>query len=128
MRPELRLLRLVVPYRGLLLIGLGATMLASLLDGFTLVLLVPLLKHLFGTAGSLRAGSTQLESLINGMVEPLVAGLSPGQAAARLVLLLVMGLVLKNAMSYAATQVSVRAQEGLVRDLRTRLFGDRTNN
>src|SRR5687767_12015997 len=98
-------------------------MLASLLDGFTLVLLVPLLKHLFGTAGSLRAGSTQLESLINGMVEPLVAGLSPGQAAARLVLLLVMGLVLKNAMSYAATQVSVRAQEGLVRDLRSRLFG-----
>ncbi len=122
MRPELRLLRLVVPYRGLLLIGLGTTMLASLLDGFTLVLLVPLLKHLFGTAGSLRAGSTQLESLINRMVEPLVAGLTPGQAAARLVLLLVMGLVLKNAMSYAATQVSVRAQEGLVRDLRTRLF------
>ena len=98
-------------------------MLASLLDGFTLVLLVPLLKHLFGTAGSLRAGSTQLESLINRMVEPLVAGLSPGQAAARLVLLLVMALVLKNVMSYAATQVSVRAQEGLVRDLRTRLFG-----
>ncbi len=57
------------------------------------------------------------------MVEPLVGGLSPGQAAARLVLLLVLGLVLKNAMSYAATQVSVRAQEGLVRDLRTRLFG-----
>ncbi len=106
-----------------MLIGLGTTMVASLLDGFTLVLLVPLLKHLFGTAGSLRAGSTELESLINRMVEPLVAGLSPGQAAARLVLLLVMGLVLKNAMSYAAAQVSVRAQEGLVRDLRTRLFG-----
>jgi ABC-type multidrug transport system fused ATPase/permease subunit len=121
-RPELRLIQLVIPYRGLLLIGLGATMLASLLDGFTLVLLVPLLKHLFGTAGSLRAGSTQLEELINQVVEPLVAGLSPGQAAGRLVGLLVLGLILKNASSYAATQVSVRAQEGLVRDLRTRLF------
>ena len=98
-------------------------MLASLLDGFTLVLLVPLLKHLFGTSGSLRTGSTQLESLINRMVEPLVGGMAPGQAAARLVMLLVIGLVLKNALSYAATQVSVRAQEGLVRDLRTRLFG-----
>ena len=122
MRPELRLLRLIIPYRGLLVLGLVTTLLASLLDGFTLVLLVPLLKHLFGTAGELRAGSTQLEGLVDRLVEPLVAGLTPGQAAARLVVLLVAGLVLKNAFSYASTQVSVRAQEGLVRDLRTRLF------
>ncbi|HEY5939813.1 MAG TPA: ABC transporter ATP-binding protein [Gemmatimonadales bacterium] len=122
MRAELRLLRLVTPYRALLGFGLVTTMLASLLDGFTLVMLVPLLKHLFGTAGSLRAGSTQLEALIDRLVEPLIAGLSPGQAAGRLVVLLVIGLVLKNAMSYASTQLSVRTQEGLVRDLRTRLF------
>jgi len=122
-RAELRLLRLVTPYRALLGFGLVTTMLASLLDGFTLVMLVPLLKHLFGTAGSLRAGSTQLEALIDRLVEPLVAGLSPGQAAGRLVVLLVIGLVLKNVMSYASTQLSVRTQEGLVRDLRTRLFG-----
>ncbi len=122
MRPELRLLRLIIPYRGLLALGLVTTLLASLLDGFTLVLLVPLLKHLFGTAGELRAGSTQLEGLVDRVVEPLVSGLTPGQAAARLVVLLVAGLVLKNVFSYASTQVSVRAQEGLVRDLRTRLF------
>ena len=121
-RPELRLLRLIIPYRGLLLLGLVTTLLASLLDGFTLVMLVPLLKHLFGTSGSLRPGSTQLESLMDRLVEPLVAGVTPGQAAARLVVLLVLGLVLKNVLSYASTQVSVRAQEGLVRDLRTRLF------
>ncbi len=123
MRAELRLLRLVTPYRALLAFGLLTTLLASLLDGFTLVMLVPLLKHLFGTAGSLRAGSTQLEALIDRLVDPLVAGLTPGQAAARLVVLLVIGLVLKNTMSYASTQLSVRTQEGLVRDLRTRLFG-----
>ncbi len=122
MRPELRLLRLIIPYRGLLLLGLVTTLLASMLDGFTLVLLVPLLKHLFGTAGDLRPGSTQLENFVDRMVEPLVAGLTPGQAAARLVVLLVAGLILKNTLSYASTQVSVRAQEGLVRDLRTRLF------
>jgi subfamily B ATP-binding cassette protein MsbA len=121
-RPELRLLRLIIPYRGLLALGLLTTLLASLFDGFTLVLLVPLLKHLFGTSGSLRAGSTQLESLMDRLVDPLVVGLTPGQAAARLVVLLVLGLVLKNVLSYASTQVSVRAQEGLVRDLRTRLF------
>ena len=122
MRPEVRLLRLIIPSRGLLVLGLITTLLASLLDGFTLVLLVPLLKHLFGTAGQLRAGSTQLEGLVDSLVEPLVAGLTPGQAAGRLVVLLVAGLILKNVFSYASTQVSVRAQEGLVRDLRSRLF------
>jgi subfamily B ATP-binding cassette protein MsbA len=122
-RAEIRLLRLVTPYRALLAFGLVTTTLASLLDGFTLVMLVPLLKHLFGTAANLRPGSTQLEALVDRLVDPLVAGLTPGQAAGRLVVLLVAGLVLKNALSYASAQLSVRTQEGLVRDLRTRLFG-----
>jgi ATP-binding cassette, subfamily B, bacterial MsbA len=122
-RAEVRLLRLVSPYRALLAFGLLTTTLASLLDGFTLVMLVPLLKHLFGTAGNLRSGSTQLEALMDRLVNPLVAGVTPGQAAARLVVLLVIGLVLKNTLSYASAQISVRTQESLVRDLRTRLFG-----
>jgi len=96
--------------------------LASLLDGFTLVVLIPLLKHLFGTAGQLRPSSTRLEELMDQLVEPVVAGLSPGQAAGRLVVLLALGLLLKNALSYASSQISVRAQEGLVRDVRSRLF------
>jgi subfamily B ATP-binding cassette protein MsbA len=112
----------VRPYRGLLALGLVTTFLASLLDGFTLVVLIPLLKHLFGTAGQLRPSSTRLEELMNRMVEPLVAGLTPGQAAGRLVVILAVGLLLKNVLSYASAQISVRAQEGLVRDLRSRLF------
>ena len=121
-RAELRLLRMVRPYRGLLALGLCTTFLASLLDGLVLVVLIPLLKHLFGTSGQLRAGSTQLEALVHRIVEPLVAGLSPGGAAARLVLVLVAGLLLKNLLSYGSSQITVRAQEGLVRDLRVRLF------
>ena len=122
MRPELRLLRLVGPYRGLLALGLLTTFLASLLDGFTLVILIPLLKHLFGTTGQLRAGSTQLEAFVARVTEPLVAGLTPGQAAGRLVVVLVLGLLLKNVLRYASSQISVGVQEGLVRDLRTRIF------
>jgi subfamily B ATP-binding cassette protein MsbA len=121
-RTELRLLRQVRPYRGLLGLGLVTTFLASLLDGFTLVVLIPLLKHLFGTTGQLRPGSTKLEELMDRLVEPLVAGLSPEQAAGRLVVLLALGLLLKNALSYASAQITVRAQEGLVRDLRSRMF------
>ena len=122
MRTELRLLRLTRPYRGLLALGLVTTFLASLLDGFTLVILIPLLKHLFGTTGALRAGSTQLEAFVSRLTEPLVAGATAGQAAGRLVVLLVVGLLLKNALGYAASQISVGVQEGLVRDLRTRIF------
>ncbi len=122
MRTETRLLRLVIPYRGLLALGLFTTFLASLLDGFTLVILIPLLKHLFGTTGELRAGSTQLEAFVSRVTEPLVAGLTPSEAAGRLVVVLVGGLLLKNALSYASSQISVGVQEGLVRDLRTRIF------
>jgi ATP-binding cassette, subfamily B, bacterial MsbA len=121
-RTELRLLRLAKPYRGLLTLGLFSTFFASLLDGFTLVILIPLLRHLFGTAGGLRPGSSQLEAIIHRLTEPLVAGLSPGAAAGRLVVVLVAGLLLKNVLSYASTQISVRVQEGLVSDLRTRIF------
>ncbi|HEX2637658.1 MAG TPA: ABC transporter ATP-binding protein [Gemmatimonadales bacterium] len=121
-RTELRLLRMVVPYRGRLALALGTTALASLLDGFTLIILIPLLKHLFGTTGALRTGSTRLEEFVSRVTEPFVAGLTPGQAAARLVLVLVLGLLLKNVLSYASTQLSVGVQEGLVRDLRTRIF------
>ncbi len=122
MRPELRLLRLVNPYRGLLTLALITTFFASLLDGIVLVILIPLLRHLFGTTGALRQGSTQLETVVHRLVEPLVAGLSPGQAAGRLVVVLAIGLLLKNALSYASTQLSVGVQEGLVRDLRSRIF------
>jgi subfamily B ATP-binding cassette protein MsbA len=121
-RTELRLLQLTRPYRGRLALGLVTTFLASLLDGFTLVILIPLLKHLFGTTGALHAGSTKLEALVDRLTEPLVAGASAGQAAGRLVVLLVVGLLLKNALGYAASQLSVGVQEGLVRDLRTRIF------
>ncbi|MFL5401556.1 MAG: ABC transporter ATP-binding protein [Gemmatimonadales bacterium] len=122
MRTELRLLRLIKPYRGLLGLGLVTTFFASLLDGFTLIILIPILKHLFGTTGALRTGSTRLEALVDRVVQPVVAGATPLQAAGRLVVVLALGLLLKNAMSYASAQISVRAQEGLVRDLRSRLF------
>jgi subfamily B ATP-binding cassette protein MsbA len=112
----------VRPYWGLLSAGIAVTFLASVLDGFVLVVLIPLLRNLFGTAGELQSGSTQLEALVDQMLAPLVAGLSPAEAAGRLVVVLVAGLLVKNTLSYLSSQITVRAQEGLVRDLRTRLF------
>ena len=117
-----RLLDAARPYSGLFVLGLGATLLASLLDGITVVVMVPLLKALFGTAGALGAQATQLEQLADRVFRPLTEGLSPRAAAGRLVLVMLAGLLLKNLLQFTANQLSVAVQEGLVRDLRVRLY------
>src|ERR1043166_2127741 len=117
-----RLLEVARPYGGLFFLGLTATLLASLLDGVTIIVLVPLLKALFGTAGALASHGTALERVTDRVLGPLIAGLPPRAAAARLVVLLLAGLLLKNALQYAANQLSVGVQEGVVSDLRVRLY------
>ncbi len=121
-RTARRLLEVGRPYRGIFLLGLLASFVASALDGFTVILLVPLLQQLFGTAGMLEADATRLERITAFLVDPLIAGATPGGAVARLALMLAGALVIKNAMAYTAAQLSVRVQQGLVRDLRTRLY------
>ena len=117
-----RLLETARPYRGLFLLGLLATLLASLLDGVTIVVLIPLLKALFGNAGVLAGHGSLLERISDRMLAPLVSGIPPAAAAFRLVLVLLAGLLLKNALQYSANQLSVAVQEGIVRDLRVRLY------
>lgn len=122
MQPARRLLALSAPWRGLLALALLCTFIASLLDGAILVILVPLLRFLFGSAGSLGSGNTPIEQFMDRMVAPLLAGASPGQALASMTMLLVSAYVLKNAFSYASSQLTVRVQEGLVATLRERLY------
>jgi subfamily B ATP-binding cassette protein MsbA len=117
-----RLFEAARPYGGLFLLGVGATLVASVLDTATIVILVPLLKALFGTAGSLGEQATRLERITDWLLDPLVGGLPSREAAGRLVLLLVIALLVKNLMQYASNQLSVAVQEGLVRDLRVRLY------
>ena len=76
-RIERRLLALARPHRALLALGLTTTTIASLLDGITIVTLIPLLKHLFGTAGELRTGATSLERWATAMTRPLLEGTTP---------------------------------------------------
>jgi subfamily B ATP-binding cassette protein MsbA len=120
--PARRLLSTIRPYRGRYLLGLAATVAASLLDGFTIVVLIPLLTALFGTAGPLGSRGTTLERVSQQVLGPLVDGIPPAEAAGRLVVVLLLGLLLKNGLQFAANQVSVAVQEGIVRDLRNRLY------
>ncbi len=110
------------PYRLPLGAGILATSVASVLDGVTLLLLIPLLRHLFGSSGGLAAGTTGLERLVDRLLDPLLAGHTPGGVTVLLVLLLCAVLLVKNLLAWVASQLSVLAQEGLVRDLRSALF------
>lgn len=117
-----RLFGMVGPYRGLFYLSIVATLAASLLDGVTIVILIPLLKTLFGTAGQLAQAPTQLEAITSRFLAPIVGDADPSTVGTRLVVLLLGGLLLKNACTYAAGQLSVAVQEGLVQDLRVALY------
>ena len=102
--------------------GMGTAALSALFDGTSIVVLIPFLKHLFGTAGPLSAGGTALESVVDRALGPFLVGTTPLGAALRMVVFLGGALLLKNLFGYASTQVRVRIQEGVVKDLRTRVF------
>ncbi|HET7025781.1 MAG TPA: ABC transporter ATP-binding protein [Gemmatimonadales bacterium] len=117
-----RLFRELGAYRWGFLAAAGCMMVSSVLDGATVVMLIPLLKHLFGSAGALSAGSSWLERFSDAALAPVLVGTSQDQAIARIVALMVLILLLKNLAGYGANQIGVAVQEGVVRDLRTRMF------
>ncbi|MEO6067334.1 MAG: ABC transporter ATP-binding protein [Gemmatimonadota bacterium] len=110
------------PYRGQYALAIALYFVASVLDGAVIVLIIPLFKRLFGTAGALSGGQSGLERFTERVLGPVLDGTTPEQAVLRVCGLLVAALLLKNAASYAAGQLSVGVQEGVVRDLRTKLF------
>ncbi len=123
MRRSARLLRLLRPYTFLFVTNIAATCVASVLDGATWVLLIPFLRTLFGEQALQGAGGSTVEWILRVIAGPvLVSGGSPQSALRTVVLLLVATLVVKNVLSYAASVASVAIQEGVVRDLRVRLF------
>lgn len=117
-----RLLARLHPYCWTLGLSIVATSVASVLDGITLLLLIPLLRHLFGHTGGLAVGGTGLERLVDRLLDPLLGGASSAGVTVRLVLLLWAALLVKNFLAWIASQLSVLSQEGLVRDLRSALF------
>jgi subfamily B ATP-binding cassette protein MsbA len=117
-----RLFALVRPYTGVFVAGLLMAFVGSVLDGATVVFLNPLLKLQFPDSGGIGASGTRLEGFLNVLLEPFIGGLSPGAQVLRLVFLFIGAVVLKNLTSYVAAYLSVLVQEGMVRDLRARLY------
>jgi len=118
-----RLLQLLRPYTPLFIVNLATTVVASVLDGVTFVLLIPFLQTLFGQQALSASGGSAVERVLARTVGPLFAVGAPQTALRNVVLVLLATLLLKNVLTYVAALSSVVIQENVVRDLRTRLFG-----
>src|SRR6267142_1019849 len=110
------------PYSGLFAATIAATVVSSVLDGFTFVLLIPFLRTLFGNAALPAQGGSHVEAVLNKIAGPFLQAGTPQLALRNVVVVLLVALLLKNLTSYLAALGSVSIQEGVVRDLRIRLF------
>jgi subfamily B ATP-binding cassette protein MsbA len=121
-----RLLSLLRPYTPLFVATIVATIVSSVLDGFTFVLLIPFLRTLFGNRGLLPTGSagggSAVEAVLDRIAGPFIHAGSPDVALRNVVIVLLVALFLKNLTGYFAALGSVAIQENVVRDLRVRLF------
>ena len=119
-----RLLLLLRPYTLLFTTNILATLVASVMDGATFVLLIPFLRALFGQQALPATGTSGVEDVLAKIAGPFLAagGGAPELALRNVVLVLLGALVLKNVAQYGAAVSSVAIEEGVVRDLRVRLF------
>ncbi len=118
-----RLIGYLRPYRLFFIAALVAMALGSLLDGFTMVLLIPFLRSLFGDGVSLTGGDSLVEKVLSATVGPFLDESSPADALRNVVIVVMAGLLLKNAFFYTAEALGVKVREGVLRDMRNQLYG-----
>jgi subfamily B ATP-binding cassette protein MsbA len=109
------------PYTLLFCATIVATVLASVFDGFTFVLLIPFLRALFGRP-VLPDEASGVERVLDWLAGPFLRAGTPDVALRNVVVVLLVALVLKNLAGYFSSLGSVAIQENVVRDLRVRLF------
>jgi subfamily B ATP-binding cassette protein MsbA len=117
-----RLLSHVRRYSGLLLVTFLAAVLASILDGFSYTLLIPLLRVVFDTATDVAAVAP---SSVEWVHDTLIGSVLQGDraAAVRNVVIIILGAVaMKNIAAYAAASLGVHIRESVARDMRMKLY------
>ncbi len=118
-----QLLRFLGPYQLLFGASLAATVVGSLLDGLSFVLLVPFLRAVFGETELLPvAGGTRVDGFLDWLAGPLLTEATPAQALRNVVLLILVAVTLKNLLLYGARLGGATVQERVVRDLRLALY------
>ena len=124
MRLYLRLLRFLRPYRWVFLASLGLMVLSSLFDGFSMVLLIPFLRALFGTAEAIPgADSGAITRILDWTVGGLLAAPTPAESLRNIVAVVLVVILAKNVTLYGARYFGIVCEEGILRDMRTQLYG-----
>ncbi|UCC47738.1 MAG: ABC transporter ATP-binding protein [Gemmatimonadota bacterium] len=118
-----RLIRYLRPYRLVFAASLAAMALGSLLDGFTMILLIPFLRSLFGEVAVLPAAGDLVEKVLEFTVGGLIGGADPRVSLRNVIILVLVALLVKNALFYVARILSMVVREGIVRDMRDQLYG-----
>ena len=122
MRVYARLVRYLRPYRAIFILSVVAMALGSLLDGFTMILLIPFLRSLFGEATVLSGAGSMVERFLDLTVGSFLNAEDPRAALRNVVIVVMAGLILKNAFYYLANVMGMTVREGVVRDMRDRLY------
>ena len=122
MRRYGRLLAYLLPYRRAFAASVAAAAVASVLDGFTLALLIPLLRLLFDVGSALPDAPTVVERALDWAAGGLIAESEPAASLRIVVLLVLLSIGLKNIGVFGAAYFSAYTHEGVIRDLRRDLF------
>ena len=117
-----RLIAYLKPHRWLFSGSLLSTVLAALFDAFSLVLLIPFLRSLFGQGAVLPGGGRNAaERVVDWVAGGWLEGASGLGALRTICLVVLVALVLKNAFLYAARYLGIVVQERIERDMRDRV-------
>ncbi|MBI4539837.1 MAG: ABC transporter ATP-binding protein [Gemmatimonadetes bacterium] len=124
MRLYLRILRYLRPYLGLLAGAVLASLAFAALDTFSLVMLIPFLRTLFGGAPlGAGAGQEALEAVIRrtlGLFVDLDA--SPDRVLVGIIVFILAVFALKNLFDFVQGYLVVRIEQAVTRDLRNGLY------
>ncbi len=120
----LRVLALLRPHAHVFAAAMAATAVFAVLDAAVYVLLIPFIEALFVSGGAPPAsGGTAMGRLLDATVYRWVdlSG-DPLVAIGRIIVLILVVFALKNAAHFARTYLVARAEQGVNRDLRRRVY------
>ena len=119
--PEL--FRYVRPYLALVVAALVATVIGTLFDGFTFVLIIPFLRAVFGQTSLLPPeGANVVNRVLHDLVGPLLPPNDLSAALRNVIIVIVAAMIVKNVLVYFSRVAIAVVQEKVVRDLRMRLY------
>ena len=121
----LRILSFLRPHTPVLLVAVAATFAFAVLDATAFILLIPFVEALFVGSGDAAATAppTRMEQLLDATVYRWVdLGGDPLEAVGRIIVLILAVFAAKNLFSFVRSYLVARAEQGVNRDLRNRVY------